>query len=280
MGGAKAFYRRRAVRLLPAYYIALLVWLPSWINLKGGWAEGHTLVQLLTHVTFTHSFSPTTFEGIRGVFWFMGTLAHFVLVFPLLALAMRRWPLWTFLLGFAVSNLLRWGVDHYAYPQFWLSMSLPCRLGEFLAGMYAAHLAQHSKRSWLVWPLGGTALLAAPYVHSAIHPPQAPGLWWWGDTLFAPLWGGLVLLAVWYSPPVLTWRPLVYVGLVAYGAFLYNPLVYYVSDWAKTGTLSWWLLAISAPVLAGAINYAVFDARVSLLSRLLARRINARQGAG
>lgn len=64
--GTQAFYRRRAVRLLPAYYLALLLWLPWWINFKGGWHESGALAQLLTHMTFKHPFSPTTFGGDKG----------------------------------------------------------------------------------------------------------------------------------------------------------------------------------------------------------------------
>ncbi len=66
-------------------------------------------------------------------------------------------------------------------------------------------------------------------------------------------------------------------GYISYGAFLYNPLVYYAIHLAKAGTLSWWFLGMAMPICAGAINYAVFDARRSLVSRLLAVGMRTRQ---
>lgn len=83
----RAFYRRRALRILPAYWVCLailvLLGLPAYASPSG-------LLNIGLHVLLLHNFDPATDMGIQGVFWTMAVEAQFYLVLPLIAWALAR----------------------------------------------------------------------------------------------------------------------------------------------------------------------------------------------
>ena len=88
-----AFYRRRAVRLLPAYYASLMFSLVLALH-RAGWSR--TLgIDLAAHLTLTQQLFPQSYLATRlnGVTWTLTVFALFYLVFPLLAPLCVRRPL-------------------------------------------------------------------------------------------------------------------------------------------------------------------------------------------
>ena len=88
-----AFYRRRAARLLPAYYASLLFSLVPALH-RAGWSR--TLgIDLAAHLTLTQQLFPQSYLATRlnGVTWTLTVFALFYLVFPLLAPLCVRRPL-------------------------------------------------------------------------------------------------------------------------------------------------------------------------------------------
>lgn len=88
-----AFYRRRAVRLLPAYYASLLFSLVLALY-RAGWSR--TLgIDLAAHLTLTQQLFPQSYLATRlnGVTWTLTVFALFYLVFPLLAPLCVKHPL-------------------------------------------------------------------------------------------------------------------------------------------------------------------------------------------
>ena len=87
------FYRRRAARLLPAYYANLLA--SFLIALKRhGWSRALGL-DLAAHLTLTQQLFPRSYIGtlLNGVTWTLTVFALFYLVFPLLAPLCAKHPL-------------------------------------------------------------------------------------------------------------------------------------------------------------------------------------------
>ncbi|MFI5273677.1 MAG: acyltransferase family protein [Ktedonobacterales bacterium] len=84
---ARQFYRRRALRILPAYWVCLgvlvLLALPTYLTPSG-------LLNVGLHALLLHNFDPATDMGIQGVFWTMAVEAQFYVVLPLLALLLAR----------------------------------------------------------------------------------------------------------------------------------------------------------------------------------------------
>lgn len=95
------FYRRRAVRLLPAYYVNLLVSLVLALSRKG-WSA-HLVRDLAAHLTMTQMLVPDAYIGteLNGVTWTLTVLTLLYLIFPLLARCMffAPMPTVTVLLG-------------------------------------------------------------------------------------------------------------------------------------------------------------------------------------
>lgn len=87
------FYRRRAARLLPAYYASLLFSLALAVY-RSGWSRA-LAVDLFTHLTLTQQLFPACYIGtqLNAVSWTLTVFALFYLVFPLLAPLCARHPL-------------------------------------------------------------------------------------------------------------------------------------------------------------------------------------------
>ena len=76
------FIRHRLIKILPAYYAAIVVW---YFLVKMGIAvKPVDLSAVLSHVFLVHTFSDANFYSVSGVFWFLGVLFNFYLLFPFL----------------------------------------------------------------------------------------------------------------------------------------------------------------------------------------------------
>ena len=134
------FYRRRAARLLPAYYASLLFSLALAVY-RSGWSRA-LAVDLFTHLTLTQQLFPASYIGtqLNAVSWTLTVFALFYLVFPLLAPLCARHPLPVLgaLCGVQLVYSF-WALPQYggyAYPR--LFNQFPAFCGVLAVGMAAA----------------------------------------------------------------------------------------------------------------------------------------------
>jgi peptidoglycan/LPS O-acetylase OafA/YrhL len=139
MTSGRVYFLRRAWKIVPSYLLALVVAFAFS-------AHDRNAFQLLTHLTFTHSWFFETHYGISGVLWSLAVEVQFYCLLPLIAPTFRRHP---FLLfgGLALVAFLwrlyvsgRFGADSHA-----LTMALnqlPGVLDLFGLGMLAAWAVQ------------------------------------------------------------------------------------------------------------------------------------------
>ncbi len=84
---ARIFYRRRILRIVPAYWVCLgvlvLVNLPGYLNAVG-------LANVAAHLLFIHNLFPQFDSSIQGPFWTMAVEAQFYLLLPLIAWLIAR----------------------------------------------------------------------------------------------------------------------------------------------------------------------------------------------
>uniref|UniRef100_UPI003FF07E58 acyltransferase family protein n=1 Tax=Gemmiger formicilis TaxID=745368 RepID=UPI003FF07E58 len=160
------FYRRRAVRLLPAYYASLLFSLVLALH-HAGWSR--TLgIDLAAHLTLTQQLFPQSYLATRlnGVTWTLTVFALFYLVFPLLAPLCVRRPLPTLgalcavQLGYTLWALPQYGSDAYSslFNQF------PAFCGVLAVGLAAALVfARLARGGWTqrLLPRAGCTVLGA-----------------------------------------------------------------------------------------------------------------------
>ena len=91
--GCRGFLQRRAVRILPSYYFAVLVsalvWMAAHRPDRDFWLD------LGSHLLLIPTLVPQGYVYCRtnGALWTVGVLVLFYLLFPLLARAFYAWPL-------------------------------------------------------------------------------------------------------------------------------------------------------------------------------------------
>lgn len=136
----KGFYTRRVKRIVPTYWLNLLVVflvvaLPEQ-RYATSWAAAR---DWLAHLSFTHplfQFS-SVHTPLNGVLWTLGVEMQFYLIFPFFARAFYRMPLFTYLAGSAIAFLFR--AYAMTIPQTPMLLNqLPAFLDVYLNGMLAA----------------------------------------------------------------------------------------------------------------------------------------------
>ncbi|HEX3097366.1 MAG TPA: acyltransferase [Usitatibacter sp.] len=178
---AKAFYVRRARRILPAYYVQLvllfLVALPLLLG-RSYWRRD-LYVYLwngVAHGLFLQGTSPLTSGsmGINGALWTLPIEVQFYLLLPLVVAFFIRAPRRALAAAIAISLGWQWAAAHGLGPlvglelrlgEHWhwpeatvremLSAQLPAFLGHFALGIVLA-------RAWLA-RRHGSAPMAAPF---------------------------------------------------------------------------------------------------------------------
>jgi peptidoglycan/LPS O-acetylase OafA/YrhL len=197
--GTLGYFRRRARRILPPYYaalvfslalIALVPALRSQATTNTIWDDTHPAFRtgaIASHLLLVHNFFPQWVFRINGPMWSVATewQIYFFLPFVLLPVWRRRGPLATVLVAFALGYLPLVVAPAIARA------ALPWYLGLFALGMVAAGIGfspRPLERGLRALPWGRIALVLA--------------------VLCA--FGGLVLARLWFR-----WKPVtdVLVGL-------------------------------------------------------------------
>ena len=245
-GGPEAFrvgrfLRRRAVRLLPAYYVSLAVVLLIIVLAAGklGLAPlspAGVAIQAATHLTMTHSLFPSTFYALNGAYWSLGLEWQLYLGLPLLVLGVRRFGLARTVAAVVAVNVayrvgLQIALDLHAVPASSplatavLPNLLPGRWAEFAFGMVAAqlhaggHIHRWAQRSG--WAIAGLVPLSVASV-LAVGTPLEHLLF--GAVFFLLLC--VVLAGESWVSRIVAWRPLAAVGVMSYSLYLvHQPIV-------------------------------------------------------
>jgi peptidoglycan/LPS O-acetylase OafA/YrhL len=136
------FFGRRFGRIMPQYYLSLALW--SLVALIVGALPLAALGLCVTEkLFFVQTFDPARFFCLEPALWWMGLLAQFYLVFPLLLRLFRKcgparatwiclgfgWGLWCVLSLAAKISTTAALLDYMLY------FNLPYRLPEFALGM-------------------------------------------------------------------------------------------------------------------------------------------------
>lgn len=160
-GDLRAYVRRRVLRILPAYWVALTI--IAFVLHAPGFEEPHTIV---SHYLLLQVYDSTQLVGgpIQQA-WSLSTEVAFYVFVPIWAWLMARprrrggSQLRVELLGLAalavgstLANLMliRIGVSDSRFAQ--LGTWLPFRIGDFVPGMVLAVLSAHVAHHGLQWP--------------------------------------------------------------------------------------------------------------------------------
>lgn len=252
----REFFRRRLLRVLPAYYVQLIILLLLWLILADRLPVPMT--DILAHIFMLHNLFPGHGEMINGVYWTLPIEFDFYLVLPLMALllAPKKWP-WLLAGTLLVVLAYRYGMFQVVLQEaktpekVRVLNQLPGRLDQFVSGMLAAYaysmiresgMAQSSIYRWrnLLFTLSLLSLIGLSYFIHYIQPMGAanlPGQNFWSGhwSLFSwhTLFGGalaLMILTLALGIRGINWllanKIMLYLGVISYSIYLWHlPIV-------------------------------------------------------
>ena len=239
-GGLYTFFKRRAERILPPYYLACLFSLAfifTILSQKTGkpWdvVLGVTWPDILTHLLVVHNISTAYSVKINPVFWSIAVEWQIYFLFPVLLFFWRRFGLGPMIVGAtALSCALSWALQQRAW--MWPNALNVHFVGLFVLGM-AASVASFStssrayalarRVSWAIALPLATLLTGAVIFYAATHGWNRHVPLVLATNLLAGAWSALLLVSVSLRPQgalrrALDWKPLVFVGTFSYSLYL------------------------------------------------------------
>lgn len=271
----RGYALRRVARIVPAYYACIAGCL-ALFALVGFDHITPSPGEVPLFLVFGQNYTPGTLMQLNPVLWTLGVEAAFYVLLPLVGLAAlalgprRRAAQWALLLGILAVSIA-WnvaGVQGRWDPV--LLKALPAFLGYFAVGMLVALWAQSGPRR--IGPALTAALVVAGLALVGLN-----GAWhetWTARTVVQqaaaslPAAAGFALLIAAATAGVgrgvswLSWRPLVAVGVVSYGVYLWHlPLLIALRE---AGLLPHalaprMLVVLAAALLVAALSWHVLE---------------------
>ncbi len=292
----REFVIRRATKILPSYYLSLVVFIVlGWVRFT---SPGDAFAQVVTHALFVHTFWDSTWGGINGVLWSLAVEVQFYVLFPIVAWCAVRRPLPTFAVLAAIGLGYR-ALVHADVDAIHEIDRLPGTIDLFAYGMTCAYAYRAvatrapklaSRRAlWTGIAVVG-AVGSALAIRGAFEARLADGWPMHWDVLgrtelgasFATLTLG-TLLAVPFWQRMLANPALTLLGFVSYNLYLYHQQIARVllaarlPPWQGTSEHGdpAWGLAFSCVATVAAIGVAWF-LTTFFEQRLVRRRTGAR----
>lgn len=266
------FYARRAIRILPLYYLLVLGYLlAGWVHsgFVGSLHQEWWYFLYLQNVGMT--FWPQH-VGEPGHFWSLGVEEHFYLLWPMLLLindeSRLPWVLGGIVASGVISRLLLIpivGPDRI----FWFS---PCRMDALALGALLAVAARRADIAnwsfqvcwWTLVSLGPILLLLYPLTSGKAFFAMQAIKYLLVAIAYTALIGSTVGPGRWiflenfFTIPFLKWC-----GKYSYAMYVFHPAIYLIcTSWLRSN----WSLARTAPALYLGCEFIVLLAMVFLVS--------------
>jgi peptidoglycan/LPS O-acetylase OafA/YrhL len=229
LDGVRKFARRRAWRILPPYWAALVFSLAiAWLVIPQP-GEGSPTAKSV--VVFGSLFQDTIGSpSPNGAFWSIAVEAHLYFVFPLMLLVLRRAGAITLLCTLTVPVALIGALAPHSHAMHWMLRFSPQFAVLFGVGVVAAKIVERPRDSRF-WPWAALAAVLPVVVLIAVEGQQwTVEHFFWVDLALGPA-AGLLLAAIASGRPaplvrVLDTRPLRELGSFSYSLYLIHaPIV-------------------------------------------------------
>lgn len=112
----KSYFLKRLYRIIPAYYIAIIIW--TILVYNGVAPKPIGLIDQLSHLLFINTFNATTYYSISGVFWSLAIEMQFYFVLPILLHYIIKYPIVSLVIAFIPISY-----NLYLKKRFLLDMS-------------------------------------------------------------------------------------------------------------------------------------------------------------
>ena len=228
----KRFYRRRALRLLPALYALLIAdfFVSRWENFPGDiqWRTTWHAILFLNNWNIVNNFGEA--QNDLGHLWSLGIEEQFYLIWPLTIwlLAKLKIPskMMIPLILFASLVVMVHRTSLWNDGTSWIILYIrtDTRLDSLLIGAMFAYVYRHFQvPSKILNPAATLSFLGLVYIKYVLD--KSPFIFEMGWTIIA-LFAGFIILSVaegvFFIQKVFTWRPLTMIGKVSYGLYLWH----------------------------------------------------------
>jgi peptidoglycan/LPS O-acetylase OafA/YrhL len=294
----RGFLVRRAVRILPVYYVAVVVvWFTRQPSLPGDWRD------LLEHLTFTQVFDSKRIFYTNGPAWSLSVEVFFYLGLVVLSIGLARtcrhlatrkhriavigmsivalacisisWKTWAFGIGHesTTGSFSTWFGPLANLDNFAVGMALAVVVGTL------GDIRPLTARSRVALRLGALAILVFAFTTRQANA-------WTGvyfSTFCAVGFGALIAAAV-LGPPGDRWsralspRPLLWLGTISYSIYLWNePVLLGLNGWHGLVRQSPGAFVVDAlvvlvfSVIVGLISFVLIERPTSQLGRVFRR---------
>ena len=237
-----AWYKKKFLRLIPLYWLtntAILAHMGMTPTYASG-THGVTIFTYIANYLFLHGLYPWYMKAISGN-WYVGTLAIFIIVAPLIFKVVNN--IWRAGILLAISYVVQqiismtiatwdFGADTYVWREYWLGYSIFKQLPVmamgimvfFLLFQYQVHLRvknfltqKFGERGAKVFFYGCFVLLALTLLHNIMT---------YADIyIFSLTFALLIILLFCYPVWIVVNKPLEMLGKYSYGIYLFHPLL-------------------------------------------------------
>jgi peptidoglycan/LPS O-acetylase OafA/YrhL len=286
----RSYAKRRILRLVPAYYVSLLIVVLIWPTRNSFW-------DVVSHLTFLHGLTPYYGRTMNTAFWSLTPEVIFYLILPLFVLKLTG--LWQRVAAFVILLLAsfplqllasggrdaRFDAQYESFNPFQFYSSFPLTLLYlFIAGMLLRMLVEHlNGRPTSPWQPRIALVL---FVGCLAWTVTTPGLGilrlgFLGETglqiesliIRDAALIGLFASALLGAPGfrhLLKWRVLSFIGLISYSMFVFHQTIlklvsgYFlrepaVVEWVKQSLLTQWVgfgvFVLVMAILIGIASY-------------------------
>lgn len=259
-GGTLLFFRKRAKRILPPYYIAMLLSLALALTLIAKKTGTHwdisvpvTTESVITHLLLVQDVFAESGAKINHALWSISVEWRIYFLFPVLLLLWRKIGALPTLILSALTSLILVGTLRYLHISFpFLNNTpngiVPHYLLLFVLGMFGANIAFSQNTLFSRWgPAHWTASVVLMtlliVLVLAVQERYIHNFPWQAVDVLVGVWGMCLLVlcnviqhssdgSYQLSKAIMSWRPLVFTGTIGYSLYLIHaPLLQLISQY-------------------------------------------------
>ena len=272
------FYKKRFIRILPQYYMSLLIimFLTSQVTML----SNQGLFHIFTHMFLIHNFFPSTCGSISTVLWTMGVIAQFYLVSVLLYRLVKKNAAAAFLGSVIFTVACKVVIYHFIFPKIQMEYSyyfiygrqLFSDLDNFMGGMFLAALpAKDGKFFWR----NTSIVVGMVLVIAWILIPEPAGKY--TDTWMGYIWHSVLVVLLGFvmwgvsnvrlREDTLVMKPILFIAKYQYGIYLWHFVIaanlLQGSSWIAAVSRNFWaasLVLITICTVIGYVSTITFEA--------------------